>query len=136
MPSARQLSRSTRTIGLGIVAAQQRSSLHALSGETGSHLQARADGRSVRAGTGTTDHEIWIGIGERDGRSGSANQSLRALGNQLQSRGKIGAQRFHLALHGGHRRERVGVVGARSVYRASLARTQSQSRRWPLPPSR
>ena len=62
MPSARQLSRSTRASSFGIIAAEQRSGLHALPGKTGSHLQACTDGRSIQAGTGATNHEIRIGV--------------------------------------------------------------------------
>ncbi len=100
-------------IEFGIVTAEQQPGLHTLSGKTGSHLQARADGRGIRTGTGATNHEIRICVGERNGRPGSTNQRVGALGNQTQSRGEIGTEGFHLALHSGDGGKRVGVVGAR-----------------------
>ena len=110
MPRARQVSRSTR--GSSSVSSQ-RSSVPVLTHSPEKPeptCKARADGRSVGAGAGAADHEIRIGVGERDGRARGANQGLGALGNQLQSRGKIGAEGFHLPLDGGDRGERVGVV--------------------------
>jgi len=100
-------------IGLGIVTAQEASGFYAFAGETGSDLQARADGRRVGAGAGATDHEVGIFFSKRDGSSGGADEFESAIGNQFQRGGKIGAERFDLPLHDADGGESVGIVRPR-----------------------